>query len=108
MEQHFLTLAEVAPGLCKTKKTIENLVGPDGQIRLGERRLQTIKIGATRVVARAAYESLVLDLLREAGVAPEAAARLVSRAAVPKEEVTSQPSRRAGRPRLAVRKGGAA
>lgn len=108
MEQHFLTLADIAPGLCKTKKTIENLVGPDGQIRLGERRLPTIKIGATRVVARVAYESLVLDLLREAGVSPEAAARLVSQAAEHQaEEVTStRTGRAAGRPRKAVAQGG--
>jgi hypothetical protein len=110
MEQHFLTLAEIAPGLCRTKKTLENLVGPDGQIRLGQRRLQTIKIGATRVVPRVSYEQLIRDLLLEAGVSAEAAARLASRTAAPNEEVTSQPSpsRRAGRPRLSQKTGGAA
>lgn len=115
MEQHFLTLAEVAPGLCRTKKTLENLVGPDGAIRLGQRRIQTVKIGATRVVPRISYEQLIRDLLLEAGVAPEAAARLVGRQPeLPKgtEEVTSTPStparRRPGRPREAGKKVGAA
>lgn len=114
MERHFLTLAEIAPGLCKSKKSLENLVGEDGAIRLGQRRLQTIKISATRVVSRAAYDALILDLLREAGVSPGAAARLVSRQPEPQpqpkeEEVTSTPlrppRRRAGRPR-AGKKGG--
>lgn len=110
MEQHFLTLAEIAPGLCKSKKSLENLVGEDGAIRLGQRRLQTIKISATRVVARAEYDALILELLREAGVAPDAAARLVSRQPEPQpkaEEITSNlPRRRAGRPRTG-KKGGA-
>lgn len=110
MEQHFLTLAEAAPGLCKKKKTLENLVGADGAIRLGHRRLQTVKIGATRVVPRISYEKLIHDLLEEAGVAPDAA-RLVGRQPElpPKEEeVTSTPSpgRRPGRPREG-KKGGA-
>ena len=105
MEQHFLTLAEIAPGLCRTKKTLENLVGADGAIRLGQRRLQTIKIGATRVVPKISYEQLIRDLLEEAGVAPEAAAGLFSRQPEPlpkAEEVTSTLARRrAGRPRKA-------
>lgn len=108
MEQHFLTLAEIAPGLCRTKKTLENLVF-NGQIRLGQHRLQTIKIGATRVVPRVSYEQLIRDLLREAGVAPEAAAGLVSLPAEPnsKEVTPPLPRRQPGRPRLAKKKGGA-
>lgn len=110
MESHFMPLADVAPGLCKTKKTLENLVGPDGQIRLGEKRLPTVKIGATRVVARVHYEALILELLEEAGVSPAAAARLVRASQTPPEEVTSSsPSVRRpgpGRPRD-VAKGGA-
>jgi len=108
MEQHFLTLAEAAPGLCKTKKTLENLLGPDGQIRLGDKRLPTIKIGATRVVARIAYQALILELLQEAGVSPDAAAGLFARHPESGQEVQEVPSappaapRRPGRPRKAA------
>ncbi len=108
--EFFAPLAELAAAVCRPKKTIENWLDPEGKFTLGGRTIQTLKIGGLRVVARPVLDDLIRCLLREAGVAPEAAARLVGGQPEPKvEEVTSTPARRRpGRPRLAKKTGGAA
>lgn len=108
--EFFAPLAELAGALCKPKKTIENWLDQDGKIQVGEHTVQTLKIGGLRVVARPVLEDLIRSLLRDAGVSPEAAARLVGRQPEPQpkaEEVTSSaPRHRPGRPRNAVKKAG--
>ncbi len=108
--EFFVPLATLAAAICRPKKTIENWLDSEGRFDLGGRSIQTLKIGGLRVVARPVLDDLIRSLLRDAGVSPEAAARLVGRQPElqPKaEEVTSTPPRcRPGRPRDASKKGG--
>lgn len=114
--EFFAPLAELASAICKPKKTLENWTDADGKIKIGDQVIQTIKVGGTRVVARSALNDLIRSLLRQAGVSPDAAARLVSRQPEASEEVTSPspalgagaPRRRPGRPRDAERAVGGA
>lgn len=117
--QFFVPLAELAAAICRPKKTIENWLDSEGRFALGGHTIQTLKIGGLRVVARPVLDDLIRTLLRDAGVSPEAAARLVGRQPElqPKAEEVTSPSpalgagaipRRPGRPRKAVMKGGAA
>lgn len=109
--EFFVPLAGLAAAICRPKKTIENWLDSEGRFALGGRTIQTLKIGGLRVVARPVLDDVLRCLLREAGVAPEAAARLVGGQPEPlpseplprAEEVTSPPGRRGpGRPRKAI------
>jgi phosphatidylserine synthase len=101
--QFFVPLAEVAAAVCRPKKTIENWLDSGGCFVVAGKKIQTIKVGGLRVVARPVLDDLILHLLQQAGVSPAAAAQLVSRQpAAPNQEVPSSPPsapRRPGRPR---------
>jgi len=103
--EFFVPLADVAAALCRPKKTLENWIDAGGCFAVAGKKIQTIKVGGLRVVARPVLDDLILSLLQDAGVSPAAASRLVSKQPEPQQEVPSAlpaAPRRPGRPRKAA------
>jgi hypothetical protein len=108
--EFFVPLEDVASAICRSKKTVENWIDAEGKFSVGGRTIQTLKIGGRRVVGRPVLDDLILHLLQQAGVSPDAAARLVTRqpAPAPHQEEEVPPTPRRGRPRNAAKRAGGA